>query len=292
MVPDSRRPLRKGIIGALVGIVLSGGLLLFLFLMNQRISSVKDLTDNFSPPVLGSIRRDRTEHKDPGSFLISDSTPMEALDSYAKLRMNLLYSLAGKEKHTVVITSAIAGEGKSTIAANLAISCAMGGKRVLLVDSDMRRACQRDIFKYSEDSPGLSEALIGECSWREALIPTGRENLSVLPAGKLPPNPAELLSIGQMSSLLEAMQEDFDLVLLDMPPINIVSDAVLLSNMIDGYLMIVRHGFSEFKKVNEALRQMKFADAKIIGFVYNGKNNDKKYYKRNSINDCVCNRGN
>ena len=100
-------------------------------LMNHKITGTKDLTDNFKPPVLASIRRDRTDNKDPGSFLLSESSSIEVLDSYAKLRMNLLYTLAGKDKRAVVITSAIAGEGKSTVAANLAISCALGGKKVL-----------------------------------------------------------------------------------------------------------------------------------------------------------------
>ena len=89
-----------------------------------------------------------------------------------------------------------------------------------------------------------------------------------------------LINSESMVDLVNLLKETYDYIVFDFPPINIVSDAVLLSNMIDGYLMIVRHGFSEYKKVNEALRQMKFADAKIIGFVYNGKNNDKKYYKR------------
>ena len=281
LVPDSRSPLRKGAIGALAGLALSGGLLLFLFLMNHRISVVKDLTDNFTPPVLASIRRDRTDSNDPGKFLLSDSTPMEEMDNYAKLRMNLLYALAGREKRAVVITSAIAGEGKSTIAANLAISCALGGKRVLLVDSDMRRACQRDIFKYQKDLPGLSEALIDECDWREALIKTDWENLLILPAGKFPPNPAELLGIDRMIEMLDEMQKDYDLVLLDMPPVNIVSDPLSVSAHVAGCLFIVRQDYSDLRDIRKSLTAAKMTGMNVLGFVFYGeKLHEDSYYSR------------
>ena len=283
LMPDSRRPVRKGIYGAIAGIALSGALLLFLFLMNHRISSVKDLTDNFTQPVLASIRRSRTDSKDPGTFLISDSARMEVLDRYAKLRMNLLYSLAARDKRAVVVTSAIAGEGKSTVAANLAISCAMGGKRVLLVDGDMRRACQQEIFKYAKDQPGLSEALIGDCEWRKALVQTEWERLMVLPAGKFPPNPAELLSIHQMSVLLETMQEEFDLVLLDMPPINIVPDPLSVSAQVAGCLLVTRQEFSDVQDIQKALSAAKMTGMDVLGFVFYGErlNEDSLYSRKN-----------
>ncbi len=279
--PDSRSPVRKGLIGALAGLAGSGMILLLLFLMNHKITGTKDLTDNFKPPVLASIRRDKTDSKDPASFLLSDYTTTEVLDCYAKLRMNLLYTLAGKDKRAVVITSAIAGEGKSTIAANLAISCALGGKKVLLVDSDMRRACQRDMFKYPEGQTGLSEALVGDCVWQEALLRTEWENLFVLPAGKLPPNPAELLSIEHMNELLNAMQEEFDLVLLDMPPINIVPDPLSVSGHVAGSLFVTRQDYSDLRDIRKALAAAELTHMSVLGFVFYGERlHDESYYSR------------
>ena len=280
-MPDSRSPVRKGIIGALAGAVLAGAVLLFIFLMNHRIAGTKDLTDNFTPPVLASIRRVKADSGDPGTFLLSDRTPMETMDRYAKLRMNLLYTMAGKEQRVLVITSAIAGEGKSTVAANLAISCALGGKRVLLVDSDMRRACQRDIFKYQKNLPGLSEALIGEADWRGCLLRTDWENLALLPAGKFPPNPAELLSIDRMGELLNEMQKDFDLVLLDMPPINIVSDPLSVSSRVAGCLFVTRQDYSDLRDIRKALISAEMTGMEVLGFVFCGeKLHDDSYYKR------------
>ena len=281
LLPDSRSPVRKGIIGALAGMVLAGGFLLVLFLMNHRITAAKELADNFTPPVLASIHRDKANSSDPGKFMISGGTPMETLDSYGKLRMNLLYTLAGKDKRAVVITSSIAGEGKSTIAANLAISCAMGGKRVLLVDSDLRRACQKEIFKYPGALQGLSECLVGDCEWEDCLLKTSWENLAVLPSGKLPPNPAELLSIDRMGALLDEMQEEFDLVLLDMPPINVVSDPLSVSAQVAGCLFVTRQNYSDLRDIRKALIAAEMTGMEVLGFVFYGeKLHDESYYKK------------
>ena len=127
----------------MVGAVIAVGLLALLFLLNRRITDVKDLESTYTQPVVSSIARVRKDQKSPTEFLLDSNSSLEKLESYAKLRMNLLYTLVGKKNHVVVVTSAISGEGKSTISANLAISCAMGGKNVLLVDADLRRACQQ-----------------------------------------------------------------------------------------------------------------------------------------------------
>ena len=163
---------------------------------------------------------------------------MATLEGYAKLRMNLLYMLVGKESRVIVITSAISGEGKSTIAANLSISCALSGKRVLLVDGDLRRATQREIFSYDKKLPGLSEVLVGSCPWRKALLSTTWDMLDILPAGRLPPNPAELLGSSEMQALLAELEKEYDLIIIDAPPINIVSDALALSSQAAGCLFL------------------------------------------------------
>ena len=147
VAPDARNPFRRAMRGALAGAVAAGALLVLLFLLNNKITDTRELTDNYTPPILATVRRRKKDSKDPVTFMLGDDSPMENVESYAKLRMNLLYTLVGKENHTVVVTSAISGEGKSTISANLAISCAMGGERPLLIDSDMRRSCQRDICR-------------------------------------------------------------------------------------------------------------------------------------------------
>lgn len=279
--PDARSPLKQGLIGAMAGAVLAAALLALLFLMNRKVTDTENLTEKYTPPVLAEIHRKKVSGIDPARFLLDSNSEMEQSESYAKLRMNLLYTLAGKEKKAVAITSAIAGEGKSTIAANLAISCAMSGKKVLLIDADIRRACQRDHFKYEEDSPGLSEILIGEEMWQYTVIPSGWENLDILPAGHAAPNPAELLSLPTFPAMLSEIEEEYDLILFDTPPINVVSDPLALSSHVAGCVMVVRQNYSDHREIRKALISAEMAGMNVLGFVFYGeKLKQGKYYGR------------
>lgn len=285
-LPDYRSPVKNGLIGALAGGVLAAALLVLLFLMNRKVTDSESLTEKYTPPVLAEICRKKVKGSDPARFLLDSSTEMDKIESYAKLRMNLLYTLAGKENKSIVITSAFSGEGKSTIAANLAISCAMSGKKVLLVDADIRRACQREHFKYEEEMPGLSEILIGEGNWWDMVIPSGRENLSILPAGHAAPNPAELLSLPVMKTVLSEMEQQFDLILIDTPPMNVVSDPLAFSSDTAGCIMVIRQNYTDHREIRKALISAEMAGMNILGFVFYGKklkqgqNYGKKYYKK------------
>lgn len=283
---DERSPIKRGIIGALAGGVLAAALLILFFLLNRKVMDTEDLTEKYTPPVLAEIYRKNVKGSDPTRLLLDSGSLLEQIESYAKLRMNLLYTLAGKEKKSIVITSAISGEGKSTIAANLAISCAMSGKKVLLVDADIRRACQRDHFKYEEDKPGLSESLIGEGKWWEMVIPSGRENLDILPAGHAAPNPAELLSLPVFSILLEEMEQRYDMVLFDTPPMNVVSDPLAFSSHVAGCVLVIRQNYSDHREIRKALISAEMAGMNVLGFVFYGEKlkqgqyYGKKYYKK------------
>ena len=278
--PDAFSPWRQALTGALVGAVIPAGILAVLFLLNSKVADAKELTDSYTIPVLSSVRRTKEDNEVPGAFLLNKHSPMEQIESYAKLRMNLLYTLVGKKNKVVVITSSIAGEGKSTISANLAISCGMAGKRVLLMDSDLRRACQRDIFKYEKKTQGLSDVLVGRCTWQEAVMETDRENLSILPTGPLPPNPAELMGSDEMHNLLEELQQHFDLILMDAPPINIVSDPLTLSSFAACCLFVARQNFSDHRDIRKALRAAEMTGMEVLGFVFYGEklHQDSYYY--------------
>ena len=278
-VPNVTSPMRRAVIGAVGGAVLAGGLLLVLFLLNRKVTDAQELTDNYTPPVLSSIQRVKQDSEDPSVFLLNDQSPMETIESYAKLRMNLLYTLVDKDNRAVVVSSAISGEGKSTVAANLAISCAMSGKRVLLIDGDLRRACQRDNFGYKKEVAGLSEALIQSRKWQEVLLATKWENLLILPAGQLPPNPAELLSGERLRNVLDEIGKSFDLILIDTPPMNIVSDPLALSDAVAGCLFIVRQNYSDHRDVRRALIAAEMTGMNVLGFAFYGENvNQSSYY--------------
>lgn len=284
--PDSRSPTKRGTVGALAGGALSMGLLLLLFLLNHKVTDMESITNQFTPPVLAGIPIQKNKSKLSSALLLNNNSTMELLESYAKLRMNLLYTMVGRENKIVAVTSAVSGEGKTTIAANLALSCAMSGKTVLLIDADMRRACQNENFEYDPDTPGLSDALVGSVNWWDAVLSTDRDNLHILPAGHLPPNPAELLSLESSATLFNQLQQDFDIVIMDMPPINIVSDPLAVSSNVAGCIMIARQGYSDLRAIRKALISAEMTGMDILGFVYNGSNvnqesyYNKKYYKK------------
>ncbi|MBQ6173895.1 MAG: polysaccharide biosynthesis tyrosine autokinase [Clostridia bacterium] len=269
--PNARNERSQGMTGAIGGAAIGAALLALIFLLNQKVTEAKELREQYTIPVLTSVKRDKKENKDPGSFLLNSKSPMDVIESYAKLRMNLIYTLVEKQSHTVMVTSAISGEGKSTIAANLAISFGMAGKRVLLIDADMRRTCQRDVFHYDADLPGLSDTLIGACKWQSAVLHTERENLDILPAGHLPPNPAELLESAAMHELIRELEAAYDLVLLDTPPINIVSDPLALSRETAGAVFVVRQNYSDHREIRKALRSAEMTGMELLGFVFYGE---------------------
>ena len=283
--PDARQDISRGMRGALMGAVAAAAVLALFFLLNQKIDDPKELTEQYTLPVLASVRRRKGEEEDPGAFVLNDKSPMETIEAYAKLRMNLLYTLVGKESHSVAVVSAISGEGKSTIAANLAISLAMSGKKVLLVDADMRRSCQQDLFYYDHHLAGLSEILAGMHSWKHCLVYTTYQNLQVLPTGHQPPNPSELLGSDAMRKLLREMEDTYDIVLLDAPPINIVSDPLALSDRVAGALFVVRQDFSDHREVRKALTASEMTGMNLLGFVFYGERlrqggyYSRKYYK-------------
>lgn len=281
LMPDYRSAFRKGLLGGLVGAFMAGCVLLALFMLDRKVSSADELIENYTPPVLASIQRIKKENPEADSFILDGKSPMDVIEGYSKLRMNLLYTLVGKTSNTVIIASAVSGEGKSTIAANLAISCAMGGKRVLLVDGDLRRACQRDIFKYSSHAKGLSEVLIGNSNWQEVVIKGIKENMDMLLAGHFPPNPAELLGSDEMLQLLKELEQEYELILLDMPPINIVADPLVLSTNVAGCLFITRQDYTDHRDIRKALIAAEMTGMEILGFVFYGDNlDDRSYYSR------------
>lgn len=282
-IPDGRNTMQKGMLGGIFGAGLSMVLLFLIYLFNRRITSADELMENYTPPVLASILRVKKEQgeEEPSDFILTNQSSMEVIENYAKLRMNLLYTLVGKKSKTVVITSSISGEGKSTISSNLAISCSMSGKRVLLVDGDLRRACLRDFLDYDRHAKGLTEALAGDCRWQEAVLHAVRETVDVLPAGHLPPNPAELLESDVMIDLISEFEEVYDLVLIDMPPINIVADPLVVSAHVAGCLFVVRQNYSDHRDIRSALVAAEMTGMEVLGFVFYGENvNQGGYYNR------------
>ncbi len=280
--PDVRSPMKKSLIGAVGGAAVPIGVLFLCFLLYHKVRDTKELTAQYTLPVLSSIKFEKKGSDDPQKFLLNKNSSLNQLEMYAKLRMNTMNTLAGQEKHSVIITSAISGEGKSTISSNLAVSFALSGRSVLLVDADMRRACQSKIFKYGERIPGLSDVLLGNCSWKSTLVKTSLSNMDVLPAGSQYPNPAELLESPAMRKLLQKLEDAYDMVLIDVPPVNIVGDAFDLSPNIGGGIFVVRQRYSDHREIRKALIQAEMSRLNLLGFAFFGEDieetGNKRYY--------------
>ena len=216
----------------------------------------------------------------PQKMLLSDKSPFSVKEAYKTLRTNVMFSLPGVESKCIGIVSPDRGDGKSSVAINLAISFSQINKNVIIVDCDLRLPTIASKLQI-DPKPGLSNFLSGHQESDQPLIRRSDEyGIDIMTAGDIPPDPTALLGSKQMISSVELLKEYYDYIIFDFPPATIVSDAALLSNIVDGYLIVIRHNESEFSKIKETLRQMQFADAKILGFVYNGKGENKKYYRK------------
>lgn len=217
--------------------------------------------------------------KNQTRFILSDKTPFRAKEAYKALRTNVMFSLPGTGCKCIGITSPSPAEGKSTTAINLAISLAQIDKRVLLIDADMRLPTVAGRLEIKSE-PGFSDFLVGEAKIEDAVRNVEEHGIHVLPAGSIPPDPTGLLEAKQLEHLLSAVRKIYDYVIVDLPPVNSVPDAVILSKHIDGYLVAVLEKVSRHRDVNEAMKQMTMAEANVIGFVLNGGARVKeKYYK-------------
>ena len=218
--------------------------------------------------------------------MICDGLSFAAAEAYKLLRTNLQFSLPEKSCQIVGLTSSVRGEGKSTTAVNLSYTLAQSGKRVLLIDADMRLpsvASKLDV----PSKPGLSNLLAGLNTEKSCLMVSKHfENWYILPAGDIPPNPSELLGSERMHTMLERYEKVFDFIVIDLPPVGVVTDALVVSQWTDGIILVVRQNFSERRALNDCMYQIRKIGGKFLGFVMTdaavGEGSYKRYGKYGS----------
>ena len=218
-------------------------------------------------------------------MLLSSNSSFVVQEAFKMLRSNIMFSMPGSDCKIIGVTSANRSEGKSLISINLAISLAQLDKRVMLIDCDLRIPTIASKLGVSNEV-GLCNYLAGtESDNVLRVFHQKNPSFDAVMAGRIPPDPTALLSSDAMKNLLETLREDYDYIILDFPPISLVTDAVLLADSVDGYLVVVRHNSSEYSKINETITHLDFAKANIIGFIYNAKmpdgliNKSSKYYR-------------
>jgi tyrosine-protein kinase Etk/Wzc len=206
-----------------------------------------------------------------GVLLSRGAAPTPLSDAYEQLHTSLLFSQAEGDVRTLVITSGLPGEGKSTNATNLAVTLAQGGRRVILVDADLRRGRLAKLFGASRE-PGLVDLLEGSVTLEDSVRWVevgGGKHLYLVPTGRLPSNPAQLLGSTAMQELLVRLKAEADLVILDCPPLNIVADAMVLGRQVDGVLLVVRLGVTPYDALVHTAEQLRAADVPVLGAVLN-----------------------
>lgn len=211
--------------------------------------------------------------------LVSALDPKSPItEQYRTIRTNIQFASIDKELNTIMVTSAGPGDGKSTTAANLAVTFAQQGKSVLLVDADLRKPTAHYTFNLT-NTVGLTSVLTKQITLDKAFVESSISDLSILPSGPIPPNPAELLSSVSMETFLKQAVEQFDHVIFDTPPVLAVTDAQILANKCDGVILVVSSGKTEVEEAAKAKEMLIASKGKLLGAVLNNKKlTDSDYY--------------
>lgn len=312
--PSSPNRVKNTLIGFMIGAILTFGLIILRALFDNMIRTEEDIAQSSEHPVLATIP-DMTAHSKGGYYydrdnkkkgkqkqpatdptaqnaiLLGDGISFAASEAYKLLRTKIQFSFADNQLCRIIgVSSSFAGEGKSLSAVNLSYALAQLDKRILLIDCDMRRpsiASKLGVQKL----PGLSNYLAGRIELEEIIQSSGPKfelaQFSVIAAGRNPPNPVELLGSDRMGEMLDSLQKDYDYIILDLPPVGEVSDAMVAAKFTDGMLLVVYQGHCSRGALMNTVKQFEFVNSKILGFAMNrasenagtyGKKYDKKYY--------------
>lgn len=294
--PSFPNPLIFAAIGFIIGAAISYVISFIVEMLNVTVSSKDDLAKLYSVPVFAEImdfegigsktaKKENTRKR----YVLDENTPFVISEAYRAARTNIIFSLAAGNKNIISFTSAEPGEGKSTTCANMAIAFADMGKHILLVDCDLRKPTVHTTMKLASAN-GLSSVLGGFCELESAIIKNVRPSLDVITSGPIPPNPTELLGSSNMSKVLSVLSEKYDYIMLDTPPVNIVTDSQLMNSAISGHVIIVKEGSTSHPEIEDALTKIDLAQGKKLGFIkvcckggsksYGGKKHGKYGYYR------------
>lgn len=252
------------LVGLLVGALLGLAVARWRQATDRGIASAEDLEAVTGTPVLGAVAHDRTTPEAP--LLTSLSPQHPRAEAIRILRTNLQFVDVDHDRKVVAVTSAVEAEGKTTTACNLAIALAQSGLRTALVEGDLRRPQVAESFGL-ENTVGLTTVLVGRVGLQEAMQETEVPGLDVLASGARPPNPAEIVQTGAMERLVSDLRQEYDVVLVDAPPLLPVADAAILALLADGALLVVRHGRTGQDQLRAAVDRLDVVGARLFGTV-------------------------
>ncbi len=285
VAPNMMKNTAIGMAAALMIVVM------IIFVVDYFDNTIKEsevISKKYDKAIIGEIQqfgdgkkkgRKNKAKTEPRGLLTDKDVPFNVVESYKTIRANILFTAADSDKKVIAVSSANPGEGKSTSAANLAIALAQTGSSVLLIDADMRKPVQHRTFQV-KNSEGLSTLIIKKSSMENSVKNEVINNLDLLPSGPLPPNPSELLASANFKALLEQFAQRYDYVIIDTPPINVVSDAMVMKDSISGIMLVVRYAMTTYEGLSDCMKQIELAQANMLGFVLNDvhHNHGASYY--------------
>jgi succinoglycan biosynthesis transport protein ExoP len=271
--PDSpARPkkLLNILLAVVVGLAGGVGLAFFFEYLDPSIKNSEEIEAQLGMPFLGHVENINSvaSGKNNGALITLHDPTSHIAEEFRTISMNILFSIPDKPGKIIIITSALAEEGKTTTAANLAIVMAQIGKRVLLIDADMRKPVIHTLFDV-EKAPGLSDFLAQDVALSSLIVRTSIKDLSIISAGTSPPNPSVLLLSPKMAGFIEGMKKKYDLVIIDSPPTMMLSDTPAMAPAADGVVMVIKSGVTPRPTVQKAVQQLVQANAKLTGAVLN-----------------------
>lgn len=254
------------VLGLVIGLALGVAVAVLRTTLDNRIRGEADLRRVTDAPLLGGIAFDQDATRKP---LLTQAPPQSPrAESFRQLRTNLQFANVSGQAKTVLITSSLPGEGKSTTATNLAIALAQAGQTVCLIDADLRRPMVGEYLGLDR-SAGLTTALVGIADVEDLLQPWGDDNLFVLASGQIPPNPSELLGSNEMKELIVRLEHSFDTVVIDAPPLLPVTDAAVLSQHVAGVVVVVGSQKLRYQDLEKSLSALEMVGSNVLGIVLN-----------------------
>lgn len=287
VAPNTKRNIA---LGGMIGFLFAAMIVFLIDFFDNTIKETDGLTQKYHKAIIGEIQEFETDKKqrrarkkageDVHVRLTDPNVPFSVVESYKSIRTNINFALSTSDRKIFAVSSANPGEGKSTMSANIAIALAQGGNRVLLIDADMRKAVQHKIFKIS-NKRGLSSAVSRMAKLHDCIKRDVMENLDILPSGPIPPNPSELLASAQMRTILDRLSSEYAVIVIDTPPINVVTDAMELSECVAGIVMVLRYAMTTFEDTEAAMKRIELANMNTLGFILNDvKHRSGAYYSK------------
>lgn len=274
VLPNHQRDLMFAL---MTGFLLAVGLAFGMEYLDSRIKTPDDIKQHLGVPFLGLVPAVPAKEVKGPSPLLDRGVPPNFSEAMRGIRTSVIFSSATDGARTVMVTSTAPSEGKTVVSSNLADALAQAEQRTLIIDGDMRRPRVHEVFEFAQE-PGLSNVLVGTVEARTTIRKTNNPYLSVMPAGHIPPNPAELLGSPRYRRLLEDLGKDFDWIIVDAPPVMAVTDAAVISNGVGGVLFVIGSEMTPRRTAQVAVEQLQAARAKVIGAVLNRVNVHRHSY--------------